>query len=148
MSNAQWAGMMMGDESYAGATSWYRFKEVVRDITGFDTVLPTHQVHHPGPACCDDMHAHSAAPCMPGLAAWMKHGVTLPAWQGRAAERILFQALNVADKLTLSNGHFDTTRCALCASCSTFLPPARYSSSMRKLCRGTCAGQTQRCKAR
>ena len=44
MSSAQWAGMMMGDESYAGATSWYRFKEVVQDLTGFDTVLPTHQV--------------------------------------------------------------------------------------------------------
>ena len=44
MSSVQWASMMLGDESYAGATSWYRFKQVVEDLTGFDTVLPTHQV--------------------------------------------------------------------------------------------------------
>ena len=54
MSSAQWAGMMLGDESYAGAASWYRFKEVVQDLTGFDMVLPTHQVQtatlHPGMA--------------------------------------------------------------------------------------------------
>ncbi|MEE8368442.1 MAG: tryptophanase [Thermoanaerobaculia bacterium] len=43
MSSAQWAGIMKGDESYAGAESWYRFKEVVQDLTGFRHVIPTHQ---------------------------------------------------------------------------------------------------------
>jgi tryptophanase len=43
MSSAQWAGMMRGDESYAGATSFYRFEESVRTITGLKHVIPTHQ---------------------------------------------------------------------------------------------------------
>jgi tryptophanase len=43
MSSAQWAGMMRGDESYAGARSYYRFEEVVQRITGFKHVIPTHQ---------------------------------------------------------------------------------------------------------
>ena len=43
MSSQQWAGMMRGDESYAGARSYYRFQEVVQQITGFKHILPTHQ---------------------------------------------------------------------------------------------------------
>lgn len=43
MSDRQWAGMMLGDESYAGATSYYNMKDMVTRITGFEYVLPTHQ---------------------------------------------------------------------------------------------------------
>lgn len=43
MSDRQWSAMMLGDESYAGATSYYNMKEAVTRITGFDYVLPTHQ---------------------------------------------------------------------------------------------------------
>ena len=43
MSSGQWAGIMRGDESYAGAHSYYRFLEVVEELTGFRNVLPTHQ---------------------------------------------------------------------------------------------------------
>src|SRR5262245_7814276 len=43
MSSEQWAGMLRGDESYAGAKSWYRFEKVLRDLTGMPHILPTHQ---------------------------------------------------------------------------------------------------------
>jgi tyrosine phenol-lyase len=43
MSADQWAGIMRGDESYAGARSFYRFDEKVRELTGFKHIIPTHQ---------------------------------------------------------------------------------------------------------
>jgi tryptophanase len=43
MSAAQWGAMMVADESYAGSRSFYRFEEVVRRLTGYDHVIPTHQ---------------------------------------------------------------------------------------------------------
>ncbi len=43
MSAEQWAAMMRGDESYAGARSWFRFEDTTRALTGVPFVFPTHQ---------------------------------------------------------------------------------------------------------
>lgn len=43
MSDRQWAGMMVGDESYAGARSWQHLEKVVKQLTGMAHILPTHQ---------------------------------------------------------------------------------------------------------
>ncbi len=43
MSDRQWSEMMLGDESYAGASSYYKMKAAIENILGFDYFLPTHQ---------------------------------------------------------------------------------------------------------
>ncbi|MCX6256072.1 MAG: tryptophanase [Bacteroidia bacterium] len=43
MSDKQWSAMMLGDESYAGASSYYKLKDAIKDLTGFNFFLPTHQ---------------------------------------------------------------------------------------------------------
>lgn len=72
MSAAQWAAMLVADESYAGSRSFARLESVVRQLTGCEHVIPTHQ--------------------------------------GRAAERLLCQALVRPGMKIPSNNHFDTTR--------------------------------------
>jgi tryptophanase len=72
MSAAQWSAMMLGDESYAGSSSFFKFEQAVRSITGFKHIIPVHQ--------------------------------------GRAAERVLFEAICKPGDVLLSNTHFDTAR--------------------------------------
>ena len=43
MSAAQWAGIMEGDEAYAGSQSWHRMEKTIMELTGFEHILPTHQ---------------------------------------------------------------------------------------------------------
>lgn len=43
MSDRQWSEMMIGDESYAGASSYFKMKAAIKDILGFEYFLPTHQ---------------------------------------------------------------------------------------------------------
>ena len=43
MSDSQWAGIMRGDESYAGARSFHRFLKKVQEITNLKHIIPTHQ---------------------------------------------------------------------------------------------------------
>ncbi len=43
MSDKQWSEMMLGDESYAGASSYYKLKSAISDLLGFEYFLPTHQ---------------------------------------------------------------------------------------------------------
>ncbi len=43
MSADQWAGILKGDESYAGARSWYKMKDAIQNMTGYEYILPTHQ---------------------------------------------------------------------------------------------------------
>ncbi len=43
MSDNQWAGMMLGDESYAGSKNYYHFEKTIKDIFGFKSIIPTHQ---------------------------------------------------------------------------------------------------------
>ncbi len=43
MSQEQWAGIQRGDESYAGSRSYYRLRDEVQALTGFEHFIPTHQ---------------------------------------------------------------------------------------------------------
>ncbi len=43
MSHTQWGALMIGDESYAGSDSFFRFEKAVQEVTGYSHVIPTHQ---------------------------------------------------------------------------------------------------------
>lgn len=43
MSDIQWSRMMLGDEAYAGARSFYTFEKAVQDVLGYKYIIPTHQ---------------------------------------------------------------------------------------------------------
>ena len=62
MSDRQWAGIMLGDESYAGASSFFKLKEVITRLTGFEYVLFSYLVHEgdiiPGNSHFDTTKGH------------------------------------------------------------------------------------------
>jgi len=43
MSDNQWAGLMIGDESYACCRNFYNFESTIKEITGFKNIIPVHQ---------------------------------------------------------------------------------------------------------
>jgi len=47
MSDRQWSAIMLGDESYAGASSYFNLKNAISNILGFEYVMPTHQGRQP-----------------------------------------------------------------------------------------------------
>jgi tryptophanase len=71
MSDNQWAGLHVGDESYAGCRNWFHFEKTIRDLTGLKYVVPTHQgrvavnlllVPRPGKIVINNNHFDTTVP--------------------------------------------------------------------------------------
>jgi tryptophanase len=104
MSSAQWAEMMLGDESYAGASSYFKLKQAVKEIFGFEHFLPVHQ----GRAAENVLFSTLIGPVIAG------------------------SGLGCTEKIVPGNAHFDTTKghiegrgaCAVDCTTAEALDPA------------------------
>mgnify|MGYP001000645544 CR=1 FL=1 len=71
MSDAQWAGIMRGDEAYAGSKSWFRFEQAIQEVLGFPYVLPRE---------CSSVHWSKPARACPATATSIPRWATCRCW--------------------------------------------------------------------
>ena len=81
MSSRQWGAIMEGDESYAGARSFYRLEKTIQDITGMQHFVPRTKVVRPR-KCCSRQCAKKATWC-PTTATLTPRGPISNIWGSR-----------------------------------------------------------------